>query len=56
MKKYMVMDDVTITCLKGSIVYITDRQYELVRKALKPMPLEEVKEKKRTRKKKDAVE
>lgn len=55
MKKYMVMSDVTITCLKGSVVYITDRQYELVRRALKPMPLEEVKEKKK-RKKKDAVE
>lgn len=51
----MVMSDVTVTCLKGSVVYLTDRQYELVRKALKPMPLEEVKEKKK-RKKKDAVE
>lgn len=52
----MVLNDVTITCLKGSIVYITDRQYEMVRRVVKPLPLEEVKEKKKTRKKKDAVE
>ncbi len=54
MKKYEVTSDVTLTCLKGSIVIISDKQYEVVRKVIKPLPLKEVKEKKR--KKKDAVE
>lgn len=53
MKKYEVTSDVTLTCLKGSIVIISDKQYEVVRKVIKPLPLKEVKEKKR--KKKDAV-
>lgn len=37
MKRCEVLADTVIACQKGSIVFVTDRQFELARKILKPV-------------------
>lgn len=41
MKKCEVLNDTVIQVLKGSIVLVSDRQYELARRVLKPIELKE---------------
>lgn len=67
MKKCEVLSDCVVAILKGSVVYVNDKQYELARKVLKPISEEKAKAtekvvetaempKKETRKKKSSEE
>ena len=63
MKKCEVLTDTALAVLKGSIVLVNDKQYELARRVLKPVEEKVVKEekvqelpKKETRKKKIEAE